>query len=174
MANTYQLIASSTVGSGGAATITFSSIPSTYTDLVLKLSCRTDRATGSWTGIYVEYNGSAGTAYSDRYMVGTGSSTSSATNTSQAMSFISDSNQATQTSNVFTSAEFYIPNYAGSANKSGSSDSVGENNGSSASLNLIAAYWANTSAINQIKLQMGAGLKFVQYTTAYLYGIKNS
>ena len=43
MATTYTLISSVTVGSGGAASIEFTSIPSTYTDLVLKLSARSSR-----------------------------------------------------------------------------------------------------------------------------------
>jgi hypothetical protein len=44
MANTFELIASSTVGSGGAANIDFTSIPATYTDLCLKFICATTRS----------------------------------------------------------------------------------------------------------------------------------
>jgi hypothetical protein len=44
MATTYEIIASVTVGSGGAANIEFTSIPATYTDLVVLFSARTDRS----------------------------------------------------------------------------------------------------------------------------------
>ena len=44
MANTFVLLASTTVGSGGASSIDFTSIPATYTDLVVKVSGRIDYA----------------------------------------------------------------------------------------------------------------------------------
>ena len=56
MANTYTLIASNTVGSGGAASISFSSIPSTYTDLLVKISTRDN--TGSFNDMLLTFNGS--------------------------------------------------------------------------------------------------------------------
>ena len=51
MANTYVKIATVTVGSGGAANMTFSSIVGTYTDLAIKISARSDKATGTATDI---------------------------------------------------------------------------------------------------------------------------
>ena len=53
MATTYKAISTVTVGSGGAASITFSSIPATYTDLVLKISGRHD--TSSDQGIFIKF-----------------------------------------------------------------------------------------------------------------------
>ena len=78
------------------------------------------------------------------------------------------------TANTFTNTEFYIPNYAGSNYKSISSDYTSENNSSTSNaLGLLAGLWSSTSAINQITISSSTG-NFVQYCTAYLYGIKNS
>jgi hypothetical protein len=169
MPNTYTLIASNTVGSGGASSITFSSIPSTYTDLLVKVS---GRATDSsvYAGIYVSFNG---TAYNStgRIIEGDGSSASSATFSNGAISFIAG---ATATANTFGSTELYIPNYAGSTNKSYSSDGVGENNATLALAQLNAGLWSNTAAITQITLDSYSSNTFVQYSSFYLYGISKT
>jgi hypothetical protein len=66
----------------------------------------------------------------------------------------------------------YIPNYAGSSNKSVSIDSVTENNATGAYSGLTAALFASTAAITSFGISTGSN--FVQYSTATLYGIKNS
>jgi hypothetical protein len=58
---TYTLINSVTVGSGGAASMEFTSIPSTYTDLVVKISGRSDN-TGSFAN-YLRFNSDSGNNY---------------------------------------------------------------------------------------------------------------
>ena len=170
MANTFTLIASSTVGSGGASTIDFTSIPQTYTDLCLKLSGRL--SSGSYGNMQVTFNGST-SGYSNRYLQGDGSSASSASgNTTSLYLAISNSSGGTST---FSSGEMYIPNYTGSANKSTSTDSVQEDNATTGILRLIAGLWSNTAAITSISIfPEPAYGNIVQYSTAYLYGIKNS
>jgi len=60
MANTFELIASSTVGAGGAANIDFTSIPATFTDLYLVVSGRTNRSTGATEDpLCITFNGSS-------------------------------------------------------------------------------------------------------------------
>jgi len=168
MADTFVKIASVTVGAGGSSTITFSSIPNTYTDLCLKLSVRSNRS-GAEDYISVRFNGSA-TSQTVRRLEGSGSSAYSS-NEANNWSFIADA--APQTSNTFTSVDFYVPNYAGSNNKSFSSDAVMENNATTAYSSLVAGLWSNTSAITQVEVS-SAVASFVQYSTAVLYGIKNS
>lgn len=173
MANTYTLIASSTVGAGGVSTITFSSIPSTYTDLVLKLSTRESGSNAVWDNIFMTFN-SAATNYKTRVLYATGSSpTSTSSSNSDTVLRYTFQDDSTATANVFANAEYYIPNYAGSSNKSISSDSVVENNGATGMTALTAGLWSDTSAITSISFTCGNG-NFVQYSTAYLYGIKNS
>ena len=73
---TFIQIATTTVGSGGAADITFSSIPATYTDLLLLTSIRTNRTGTEEDSVNLEFNG-VGTAYTRRNLRGNGASASS-------------------------------------------------------------------------------------------------
>jgi len=170
MANTMTLISSVTVGSGGAANITFSSIPATYTDLIVKICVRSARSGASADSILFSLNGSnSGT---DRILYGNGSAAGSATDASQMYSGTSPA--STATASTFGNVEIYIPNYAGSTNKSYSVDSVDENNATFAQAQMLAGFWSNTSAITSIKLEPGSLTTFVQFSTAYLYGVKNA
>ena len=169
MATTYEAIATVTVGSGGAANITFSSIPATYTDLVLKISGRHD--TSSDQGIFIKFNGSTSNR-SHRYVAGNGTTPESSSGTDGYIGSIQGTNA---TASTFNNTEVYIPNYASSNNKSSSIDNVTENNATTAYVNLVAGLWSDSAAITSIAMTVGNGTQnFVQYTTATLYGIKNS
>lgn len=165
MPNTFTLIASSTVGAGGASSIDFTSIPSTYTDLCLIYSGRTTTA-GNDDEALISFNGSS-TGITQRNIYGNGSSAASGTTPNQ---FAGSVNATGSTANTFANIQIYIPNYAGSSNKSYSIDSVAENNATAIIMRLAAGLWSNTAAINRVTLTLG----FAQYSTAYLYGIKNS
>lgn len=169
MADTFVKIASVTVGSGGAATMQFSSIPQTYTDLCLKVSGRSD-ATGSvWRNYTISFNGTGyNVNMTGKGLYGTGSAVGTES-PGVAISTFSTSDSAT--SNTFSNSEVYIPNYTGSAKKSYSGDSVTENNGTAALAYLTAMLWDNTSAITSITLGNESTAIFKQYTTATLYGI---
>jgi hypothetical protein len=174
MAYSFELIASSTVGSGGAANIEFTSIPATYTDLCIKLSTRCG-FTGGVANLSMQINGNTGANYQYRELIGNGSTASSGSGTNSAnFNSIQVPNDAT--SNTFNNVEIYIPNYAGSTQKSISVDAVTENN--SASTNVQARFqawlWLQTSAINQLTFTSQGSTNFLQYSTAYLYGISNS
>ena len=170
MATTFTKIASVSVGSGGAASIDFTSIPSTYTDLCVKLSTRLN---GSASTVRTSFNGS-GSGYSE-LMLYTNASTGpygAARSGTYVEWMYSDG--TLNTANTFNSADVYIPNYAGSNNKSFSIDNANETNGTADQLiNINAAIWANSAAITSITFTTGS-TSFVQYSTATLYGIKNS
>ena len=176
MANTMTLIQSVTVPSGGSASIDFTSIPSTYTDLIVKISCRTTMtSSGVRDQIAVKFNGSSTTDYSDRWLYGIPTiATSSATDTSATYALVGYTSGNSSTANTFGSAEIYIPNYAGSNNKSASGDGVGESNDSSTGLAMSAILRANTAAITSLSIISYNAATIMQYSTAYLYGIKNS
>ena len=167
---TYTLINSVTVGSGGAATIDFTSIPSTYTDLLIKFSLRDDFAGGVYDNLVIRFNNIT-TNYSEKNLYGNGSTAASASTGTTVLRYI---NGNTSTSNTFGNGEMYIPNYAGSTNKSSSIDTVTENNGTEAWASLNALLWSNTSAITSVKLTPSSGTLFLEYSTAYLYGISNA
>lgn len=161
---TYKLINSYEVGSGGAASIDFTSIPSTYTDLVLKISVRN---TAADTENSVSFNGSS-TGFTIRRLYGNGSVTGSDTLYGY---FLADSSG--YTASTFSNNNIYIPNYAGSTNKSFATDGVAENNGTNNAMVLSASLWSNTAAITRITLTPLSGT-YAQYSSAQLYGIKNS
>jgi len=173
MANTYTAIATVTVGSGGASTVEFTSIPATYTDLLLVFSLRSDRSASSISSSLI-VNGST-SSYSSRYIRGDGSSVASYTGASSYFN-PGEVPAATATSSTFGNGMVYIPNYAGSTNKSFSFDNVQENNTTGAYQTMGAGLWSNTSAITSIEIghRDYASGNFVQYSTATLYGIKNS
>ena len=173
MANTYTLISSVTVGSGGAANIEFTSIPATYTDLVVSYSARCNLAGYVSANVRLQFNSNTGSNYSYIRLFGDGSSASSDSASSQTALLCGVVNAATSTASTFNNGLLYIPNYAGSNQKSVSSDSVQETNGSEAYQYLIAGLWNQTNAITSIKLFV-TSQDFVQYSTAYLYGISNA
>jgi hypothetical protein len=165
MANTFTLISSVTVGSGGAANIEFTSIPSTYTDLVLKVSPRVS-STNSTT--YIDYNSSTSNQTWRRLYNSSGSVGSDSSSRQLMYSVTSDF-----TASTFGSTEIYIPNYASSNNKTSSVDTTQENNSVTIGQALIANLWSDTAAINSIRIVPFSG-NLVQYSTAYLYGISNA
>ena len=169
MANTYVAIATVTVGSGGASSIDFTSIPQTYTDLKITLSTRSD-VSGQNDYPRISFNGSAANQ-TLRAVQGNGSATASYTDTLIYSVGAGD----TVTANTFGNSEFYIPSYTASVNKSVSSDGVNENNATGAIASLFAGLWSQTAAITSISIiPYHSGAKFKQYSTFTLYGIKNS
>ena len=173
MANTFELISSVTVGAGGAAYVEFTSIPSTWTDLCLKFSARSTAGYIFDRGS-ITFNGTT-SGYSWRELAEDSGTVGSSSYSSQSSLFnVTPSvNGSTSTSSTFSNAELYIPNYTSSANKSMSFDWVMENNSSSSFIGMDAGLSNITSAITSIKLAPTLGT-LVQYSTAYLYGVKNA
>jgi hypothetical protein len=167
MATTYTLINKTTLGSS-ATSITFSSIPNTYTDLLVKVSARSD-ISEIYGNALLRFNGSSSN-YSIRALQGSGASAVSYSTTQ--IEFMQVGNSAT--SNTFGNAEIYIPNYAGSNYKSVSLDSVGENNSTTAYARLTAGLWSDTSAITSIAITPLDTTNWLSGSSFYLYGIKNS
>ena len=162
------LISTQTVGSGGASSISFTSIPQTYTDLLLKFS---GRSTASSTVIELTFN-SSGSSYTNKRLYGTGTAAASDSNNT---TFISNlgMDDTGFTANTFGSLDIYIPGYRTSSYKLTSGDGVSETNNATAYMLLGAGMWADTAAITSITLvQSGANL--TQHSSASLYGIKNS
>ena len=167
MPNTFTLISAQTISSA-VATITFSSIPQTYTDLQLVASCRVSASPAS--DLILKFNGSS-TGYTQKYIIGTGAAAVSGSQTYGQIGVVPGTSH---TGSVFGSNSTYIPNYTSSNYKSFSSDDVYENNATQAYQSIWANLWSNTSAITSIEVSTSNSGNFVQYSTVYLYGIKNS
>lgn len=169
MATTYTLI-SSNVLTGSAASVTFSSIPSTYTDLVLKANIRTD--VGS-PNILLRFNG-ATTSFSDNAIRGTGSAVNALSNTAASnYNYGGIANGTSSTADTFTNFEWYIPSYTANQYKPSAAFGAYENNASAAYVTAVANLWSNTAAINTILITQGSG-NLVSGSSFYLYGISKS
>jgi hypothetical protein len=170
MATTYQLIEAKTLSSA-VAYIEFTSIPQTYTDLQIVLSTRHSESATQATIFLYSINGVTN-AFTDKVLRGDGASASSFI-PSEVPLYIGQSPAANATASVFASHSVYIPNYTSSNNKVLSVESVQETNSTTAYLSFTGGLWANTSAITSMSFTPNS-LNFVQYSTATLYGIKNT
>jgi hypothetical protein len=155
------------------ASIIFSSIPQTFTDLVIFYSLRTTG--GSIDPQAFFFNSDSGPNYAMRMIHGDGNNTGSAQNSS----YLSQYNNwaifwmqpASTTANTFNNTHIIIPNYsATNRNKSVSVQSVIENNASTGYQQVGSGIWKSNSAINAITLT-AYNSEFVQFTSASLYGI---
>jgi len=161
MPKTYEPIATQTLGSA-AASVTFSSIPSTYTDLVLVTNTQRD-ATGSGpVGFYARYNGDSGTNYSNTNLVGDGSSASSARDTNQTNLFF-----LLAPDSQWGNSIVQIMNYS---NTTTNKTSLSRVNATTNYTGIFAGLWRNTAAINSITLSGTVNIK--AGSTFTLYGIK--
>ena len=160
MANTYKLIEAKTL-STAVSSITFSSIPATYTDLQLFLSVTN---TAGIAASYISFNGST-SDFTNQYLYANPNATPVGGRLARYI--------GSQSNNCFASYSIYISNYVGSNYKSFIVDNIDESNIVSANLNMIANLWSNSAAINSIDIVAGSG-NMGQYSTFYLYGISNA
>jgi hypothetical protein len=173
MATAITLISSVTVSSS-TATIGFTSIPATYTDLLIKISARTSRVDDS-DDLYLTFNGIS-SDYSTLNLQGSNGSATSDTfaGITNRIGRITQ-NAANNTANTFGSADIYITNYASSNVKSIILDNVQENNSTlAATTNFIGARWNYSGQPAITSITFTPNSNFVQYSTAYLYGISNA
>jgi hypothetical protein len=172
MANTYTLI-SSNVLSSSAASVTFSSIPQTYTDLVVRMTTRVD--VNTTYDFELIMNASGGTLHSYTLFRGYNPSGDSFRGSNGGF-VLGSTSGLNATANTFGIAEAYIGNYTGSTSKPISMFSTGENNTADFTRHYTAAgLYRSSSAITSIILKPGAsGYNWVSGSSFDLYGIKNS
>jgi hypothetical protein len=170
MANTYKALQTVTVGAGGVASVTFSSIPNTYTDLVIKVSGRGTTA-AVYTPVLVGFNGDIATLNWPQIteVAGTGSAVANFYGRGS-LAYI---NGTTSTASTFSNCDIYISNYNSQNFKPYSSDSVIENNATATLTDMMAGAWFSAVPISSILLQPQTG-SFAQYSTFTLYGVFNA
>jgi hypothetical protein len=165
---TMTLIETKTLGAA-AASIELTSIPHTFTDLLVLFSSRSNRS-AAVERAGLRFNNNFSNIYTYRALVGTGSSTFSETDASDRIVFYSVSGN-TATSNTFGSTSIYIPNYSASVNKSVSIDGVFENNATEAWQNIISGLFDTTTAITSLKIVPEIGTEFLTGTSISIYGV---
>jgi hypothetical protein len=160
------LIQTVTVGSGGAASIVFNSIPGTFTDLKLVISARNSFA-NFYSDTIVTFNNQTSNAM--RFLYGLSGSAGSYTATNGTNLFTPGT---TATANTFGNTELYIPNYNSIVAKSISSDSVIENNSTDNIIAIGGGVLSNgTNAITSITISGNGTPGFAEHSSASLYGI---
>ena len=163
MALTYSPIATTTLGSA-QATVTFSSIPSTYTDLVLVTNYGASIAGMS---PFIRFNSDTSTNYSDTVLYGTGSAAGSARDTSATRIFIG---QYQVGSSATTGNNMTITNVQNYANTTTYKTALSRSGAAEKETNAIVGLWRNTAAITTIDIVTTSG-NFNSGSTFVLYGI---
>jgi hypothetical protein len=162
--NTYESIATNTVSGSSTATVTLSSIPSTYTDLVLVMN-----ASSIGSGYYntsVQINGDSGNNYSDTLLGNSGASAFSFRYSNYNLTFLDYAGSVT---NNFSQNS--IINFMNYSNTSVNKSYLIRTNSAGQELFAMAGLWRNTAAINSISINI-YGTNFAAGTTISLYGIK--
>jgi hypothetical protein len=173
MAATYIPIASTTLATT-AASVTFSDIPATYTDLVLKVSARSDRSNFIVSTIDFRFNGLSTNIHSWTTLQGDGSAASSARATAQNYGQGGWTATNNATASTFGNGEFYFPNYTSTSKKVVSDFGTGENNATASYIAAIAHLVDLTTPITSMLIFSNAGYNFVSGSTFHLYGISNT
>jgi hypothetical protein len=172
MAN-MELIEVKTLASA-VASVTFSTIPQTYTDLKLLISSKSSEGSQS-ANYWIQFNSDTGANYTNKRIY-SGATTAASDNGNTGINGISAGfipGDIANTTSTFSNCEIYIPNYAGSATKSVSCDSSSEGNQTSGVwLNTAAGLWNNTAAITSLTIAVTGASQTIG-STFYLYGISN-
>lgn len=167
MANTYEPIATQTLGSA-AATVTFSSISGNYTDLILVCAARS--ATASTSDTYLmTFNGLTTSIYSRTRLLGTGSAASSAGRTSAPNIDFEGLAGNTSASGTFTIGKVQVQNYSSSTTYK---TSLIRGDDANNYVLATAGLFASTAAITSISLATSSTSNFMTGSTFTLYGIK--
>jgi hypothetical protein len=173
--SSYESIATTTVGSGGQSTVTFSSIPSTYKHLQVRGIARNSSSTANdIEGFLVQYNSDTGANYSRHSLLGNGSSASAGSAVSDVKMYSGYSPTNGSTSNVFNGFVIDILDYANTSKYKTQRVLIGDetNNSANSNVGLWSGLWQNTAAINSITFYSTGSANFVQYSSFALYGIK--
>jgi hypothetical protein len=167
-------IATVTVGAGGSATITFSSIPSTYAHLQIRGILRASRNDAA-DGIIIQYNGDTASNYSSHFVRGEGSSVGAEGLANQSSMRIQDTMPGqTSAANLFGTVIIDILDYA-NTNKYKTQRSLGGNDRNGAGyIDFSSGNWRNTNAITSIDIKALYGTGFAQYSHFALYGIASA
>jgi len=163
--NSYESIATVTVGAGGTSTITFSSIPSDYTHLQVRVLQKSDSA----GDLNFKFNNDSGSNYSRHYLYGDGSSAASGGVASQTLGYIGYNPSST----IFQASVIDILDYKNTNKYKTVRSLVGTDTNGGGYVIFSSSLWLSTSAITTITFNQGSNT-ISQYSQFALYGIKGA
>ena len=166
-----------TVGAAGASSVTFSSIPSTYTHLQIRWIARDSGTTNNFRAIKLQFNSDTGSNYSQHILFSDGSSVTAYSATSDdsagtdgVAGMIPDSQK---TASAFAAGVWDILDYANTSKYKTARLLVGCDLNGSGRMSLSSGLWMNTNAITSITIADNND-NFVQYSQFALYGVKSA
>ena len=162
-----ELVETIEVGSGGAASITFSSITSGADHLLITLSAR---ATADGDAVLFFNGDTSYSSYNRQYLTGNGSSAYAGAGN---YPIIVPTGNNSDTANIFSINRIFIPHYTDSNNKMTTHYGGRENNATSTMMNHGFHSWSSSSAITSVTFTQLSGV-FAQYSKASLYKISAS
>jgi hypothetical protein len=170
--NSFESISTITVSSGTSQSVTFSSIPSTFTHLQIRCFTRDNRPSTNINNLHLEINGDSAANYSSHSIRATGSGTLLTGDANQSAIDVTLEPGATATASSFAATIYDILDYT-NVNKFKTVRSIGgyDLNGSGW-LVFQSGAWRSTNAITSLKLYSSATASFVQYSHFALYGIR--
>jgi len=172
----FESIATTTLTTA-TSTITFSSIPATYTHLQIRLFSQDARATYGITEIRMSFNGDSSSIYRTHNLYGDGASATSSDGGALGYIILGDGTFGSSTGGTFGVGIVDILDYANTnkfktvRNLSGV-DLNGTIAGFGGRAGLSSGVWRSTSAISSITLTSNSGVNFTQYSSYALYGVK--
>jgi len=161
---TYEPIATQTVSSA-TGTVTFSSVPQTYTDLILVSS----RQQASAARLFLRFNSDTTTLYSDTWLSGEGANTNSGRDTGQSQISIGGIWNGTTTTTWATNVT-HIMNYTNTTTFTSTLTRDSNDKGSTGTVEAMVGLYRSTSAITTVNVVGGSN--FAVGSTFTLYGIK--
>ena len=177
--SSYESIATVTVGAGGAASISFSSIPSTFKHLQIRAIGRDNRPSTWIDGMYISFNSdTTGSNYRNHQLLGTGSSALAASDAgTTGYGLPIGLVYATNVSNIFSANIIDILDYTNTNKNTTVRNLVGLEDNTNGRLSFQSGVWINTAAITSITLindggSVPANAVFQQYSSFALYGIR--
>jgi hypothetical protein len=159
---TYTLIASTTIGTA-TGTVTFSSIPATYTDLVLVIQYQS----AANCVANITFNNDTGSNYSTTYLSGNGTTAASARGSNE-----------TSIGTVYTGASFngklgqvtiQVQDYS---NATTYKTAINRTSSAGGEATATVGLWRSTAAINRVDVTGTSGATFASGSTFKLYGIE--
>lgn len=169
------LIAETTVGAGGTASITFSDIPQSYQHLQIRAVLRSARSTTN-DDVYLRFNSDTASNYAYHNLTGDGASATSGATTSIPYGYAARNSipGSTSTASIFGIIILDVLDYASTLkNKTVRSLNGVDQNSSSGIIALTSSLWfATPAAITTLSLFLPASANFVQYSTFQLFGVK--
>jgi hypothetical protein len=168
--NSFESIATTTLSSSQTG-ITFSSIPSTYKHLQLRMLLRADRTNGD--DLKVQFNGDTGNNYAVHVLGADGANTSPYGQSSFGFIYSYQGIPGVgTTTGLFYSGVMDIVDYQNTNKNTTIKWLQGYDNNGGGNVQLTSGLWSNTAAVNSISIAPRYGTNFVQYSQIALYGIK--